>query len=231
MCNVSPNTDNRVVNVLTKIDNLKAVGGADLPFNLDFYTEVQDLHHLLPILAEEQGATGGGSERWERLNEALVGLIDDFGLVGFETLAVEDRASMASLLKAIDRASGYVFAEARGTDEEGRTLNDEASVWAQAMSEQWAGKIDVRDVQERWIDRKDEYDKVERKGWEEEARMAGALPEKSAATAVRADITAEGGSPTAVGNDDDVDMEVEQRKWEEENRKGGTGGMKVVRKG
>ncbi|KAK5165086.1 uncharacterized protein LTR77_009183 [Saxophila tyrrhenica] len=159
-----------VVNVLTKIDNLKSVGGTDLPFNLDFYTEVQDLHQLLPVLSAEQAVNIGGSAKWEKLNSALIELIEDFGLVGFETLAVEDRHSMASLLKAIDRASGYVFASARGTDEQGRTLDDGASIWAQAMSEQWAGKLEVKDVQERWIDRKEEFDEAERKEWEEEAR-------------------------------------------------------------
>lgn len=105
------------MNVLTKIDNLKSVGGADLPFNLDFYTEVQDLHYLLPLLAAEQSSSGGGSSKWDSLNSAIIGLIEDFGLVGFETLAVEDRQSMASLLRAIDRASGFVFAGARATDE------------------------------------------------------------------------------------------------------------------
>ncbi|KAK5110688.1 hypothetical protein LTR85_000749 [Meristemomyces frigidus] len=220
-----------VVNVLTKIDNLKAVGGADLPFNLDFYTEVQDLQHLLPVLSAEQHSTGGGGgEKWERLNEALVSLVEDFGLVAFETLAVEDRQGMASLLKAIDRASGYVFAGARATDEEGRTLDDEASVWAQAMSEQWAGKMDVRDVQERWIERKEEYDEVERGQWEEEARLAGALPEQSAASVVKKHAEERGAE--FVGDEDEDELVAEQRKWEAEREKGGGGGgTKVVRKG
>lgn len=222
-----------IVNVLTKIDNLKAVGGADLPFNLDFYTEVQDLQHFLPVLSAEQHSTsGGGGEKWERLNKALVSLVEDFGLVAFETLAVEDRQSMASLLKAIDRASGYVFAGARATDEEGRTLDDEASVWAQAMSEQWVGKMDVRDVQERWIERKDEYDEVERKQWEEEARLAGALPEQSAATVVRNHAEERGAEFVEEGEEDD-ELAAEQRRWEA-GRKGegdGGGGIRVVRKG
>ena len=217
-----------LVNVLTKIDNLKAVGGDDLRFNLDFYTEVQNLQQLLPVLAAEQASSGGGSEKWECLNTALIGLIEDFGLVGFETLAVEDRQSMASLLKAIDRASGFVFAGARATDEQGRTLNDEASIWAQAMSEQWAGKIDVRDVQERWIERKDEFDELERKAWEEEAKMAGALPESGAAAAVRREESGNGDGAT----DADDELIVEQRKWEQENAKGqGGGATKVIRKG
>ena len=213
-----------LVNVLTKIDNLKAVGGDELPFNLDFYTEVQDLQQLLPVLAVEQADSAGGSAKWEALNTALIGLVEDFGLVGFETLAVEDRQSMASLLRAIDRASGYVFAGARATDEEGRTLDDEASIWAQAMSEQWAGRMDVRDVQERWVDRKEEFDELERKAWEEEARLAGALPESGAATAVRKD--ADGDAKM-----DDDELLAEQERWAAERAKDVDGGTKVVRKG
>ena len=36
------------INVLTKID--KVAGYDPLPFNLDYYTEVQDLNYLLPSL-------------------------------------------------------------------------------------------------------------------------------------------------------------------------------------
>lgn len=211
------------VNVLTKIDNLASVGGADLPFNLDFYTEVQDLQQLLPALEAEQPS----GEKWEALNTALISLIEDFGLVGFETLAVEDRQSMASLLRAIDRASGFVFAGSRATDEEGRTLNDAASIWAQAMSEQWAGKMDVRDIQERWIDRKEELDEVERRAWEEEARLAGALPETSAATAVRQQSEAKHEDRM---DEDEDDLLAEQRKWEQNTKDDGESGTKVIRK-
>ncbi len=208
------------------MDNLKAVGGEGLPFNLDFYTEVHDLQQLLPVLEAEQGAKIGGSSKWEKLNSALIELVEDFGLVGFETLAVEDRQSMASLLKAIDRASGYVFAGARGTDEQGRTLDDGASIWAQAMSDQWAGKLEVKDVQERWVDQKEEYDEAERKLWEEEARLAGALPENGAATVVRTGQDVEQDASMA----EDDELLAEQRKWESQRSNGGES-PKVVRKG
>ncbi|KAK5135315.1 hypothetical protein LTR08_005419 [Meristemomyces frigidus] len=226
-----------VVNVLTKIDNLQAVGGAALPFNLDFYTEVQDLHHLLPALAAEHTASSGSNndDKWHNLNEALISLILDFGLVAFETLAVEDRASMASLLKAIDRASGYVLAAAHATDASGRTLDDEASVWAQAMSESWVGRMEVRDVQERWIERKRSFDEVERGLWEKEARDAGALGEGGgAAGVVRKGGEASGAEGGEGGEEGGLDLEAEQRKWEEERSKAGGGsggGAKVVRKG
>ncbi|KAK1085947.1 hypothetical protein LTR48_004056 [Friedmanniomyces endolithicus] len=131
---------------------------------------------------------------------------------------------MAGLLQAIDRASG-------ATDENGRTVEDEASVWAQAMSEQWGGKMDVRDVQERWIERKEERDEVERKQWEDEARLAGALPEQSAAKVVRRHVEERGAE--FVGNEND--LVEEQRRWEGQRAEGtgeaGGGGPKIVRKG
>lgn len=51
-------------------------------FNLDFYTEVQDLSHL-------ENALNKTSPRFTALNMALISVIEDYGLVGFETLAVE----------------------------------------------------------------------------------------------------------------------------------------------
>lgn len=225
-----------IVNIFTKIDNLRTVGGADLPFNLDFYTEVQDLSYLLPELSREQQSStpGGSAGKWEKLNEALVELIQDFGLVGFETLAVEDRASMFSLLKAIDRASGYLLSTTRNVDPTtGGTVDDEASVWAQAMSENWTGKIDVRDVQERWVDRREEFDELERKGWEEEARMAGALPEQSSAEAVRRHARERGAEWVDEGEEEEDEVLREQRKWEERRRRdpgGDGGGTRAVRR-
>lgn len=215
------------MNVLTKLDNLKAVGGDDLPFNLDFYTEVQDLNYLLPALSMEQGPTSNA--KFDKLNDALIQLVEDFGLVGFETLAVEDRASMASFVRAVDRASGYVFAGARGTDETGRTLNDEASIWAQAMSDHWAGKMEVRDVQERWIDRREEYDELEKKAWEEEAKMATETPSSARVERAAEKATASGG--VATGDAEEDEMLAEQKKWQEKQQQSGGGsGTKVERK-
>lgn len=89
------------VNVLSKIDLIKQYGdlgiyffpqrtGCDfsdvlliyIDFNLDFYTEVQDLSYL-------ENALSSLSPRYRALNLAICSLIEDYGLVGFETLAVE----------------------------------------------------------------------------------------------------------------------------------------------
>lgn len=144
------------LNVLTKIDNLSTYG--PLPFNLDFYAEVQDLSYLLPHLADESPLLK--NPKFEGLNRAIVELVEDFGLVSFETLAVEDKKSMMKLLQAIDRASGYVFGGAEGAND---------TVWQVAMREGMT-TMDIRDVQERWLDAKDEYDEMERRELEDEAR-------------------------------------------------------------
>ena len=99
--------------------------------------------------------------KFEGLNNAIAELVEDFGLVSFETLAVEDKRSMMTLLQAIDRAGGYAFGGAEGAND---------TVWQVAMREGFKG-MDIGDVQERWIDRKEEFDEKERK--EEEARAKG----------------------------------------------------------
>lgn len=144
------------INVLTKIDNLNKF--PPLPFNLEFYTEVQDLEYLLPYLESESPMFRTG--KFSALNEAIVRLVEEFGLVGFETLAVEDKKSMMQLLHTIDRAGGYAFGPAEGAND---------TVWQVAVRE-GLPKMDVRDVQERWIDRRDEYDEIERREWEEEQK-------------------------------------------------------------
>lgn len=55
-----------------------------LDFNLDFYTEVQDLSYL-------ENSLSSSSPRFADLNMAMISLIEDYSLVGFETLAVEVR--------------------------------------------------------------------------------------------------------------------------------------------
>ncbi|KKK12410.1 hypothetical protein P175DRAFT_0520458 [Aspergillus ochraceoroseus IBT 24754] len=142
------------LNVLTKMDNLSNY--APLPFNLDFYTEVQDLSYLLPHLEAESSRLS--HDKFGPLNNAIIDLVEEFGLVGFETLAVEDKKSMMNLLRVIDRASGYVFGSAEGAND---------TVWQVAVRE-GLGTMDIRDVQERWLDAKDEYDEREQKELEEE---------------------------------------------------------------
>ncbi|KAF8467880.1 hypothetical protein BDZ91DRAFT_723350 [Kalaharituber pfeilii] len=152
------NLDLPHINVLSKIDLLHSY--APLPFNLDFYTEVHDLSHMLPLLMNSSSSQKF-AERFAKLNEAIAELVESFGLVAFETLAVEDKKSMMKLLQCIDRAGGYAFGSAEGAGD---------AVWQVAMREGWGGTegMTVMDVQERWVDYKEEYDEWERKKAEEE---------------------------------------------------------------
>ena len=198
------------VNVLTKIDRLASYG--PLAQNLDFYTEVQDLSHLLPSLAAEpSGITR--HPKFEGLNNAIIGLIEDFGLVGFETLAVEDKKSMMTLLKAIDRAGGYVFGGAEGAND---------TVWQVAMREGFEGQ-DAKEVQERWIDYRDEGDEQERVEQEEEAKRLEGFGKPSRNPGAEANS----GSAPVQHHDggDESDDEIEE--WP----RMADSGVKVVRKG
>jgi GPN-loop GTPase len=94
------------INVLSKIDLLTQYGDLGIllfslirvkflfsrlktDFNLDYYTEVQDLSYL-------ENALSSASPRYRALNMAICELVEDFSLVGFETLAVEVRVFHAT---------------------------------------------------------------------------------------------------------------------------------------
>ncbi|KAL1597755.1 hypothetical protein SLS60_008242 [Paraconiothyrium brasiliense] len=226
------------LNVLTKIDKLRDYG--DLPFNLDFYTEVQDLNYLLPLLNREQtsGIPGPSSalkdekgdtdmddeeepaSKFSALNKAIVELVEDFALVGFETLAVEDKRSMMTLLRAIDRAGGYAFGGIEGAND---------TVWQMAMRSEGV-TMDARDVQERWLDRRDELDEEERRAWAEESKEMKDPPQEAPpAASIPAPEEAVRRTTTAGGGDDDDDMEddlEEMRKFIEGKKDGGVNVLK-----
>lgn len=134
------------INVFSKIDLLKSYG--PLPFRLDFYTEVQELDYLQPLI-ESEGSSGLG-KRYRKLTEALSEMVSDFNLVSFEVLCIDDKESMINLQSVIDKANGYIF----GASEIGGD-----TVWAEATRE-GAMKANY-DIQERWIDNKEMYDKIE----------------------------------------------------------------------
>ncbi|CAE6467691.1 unnamed protein product [Rhizoctonia solani] len=154
------------VNVLSKLDLLSRYG--DLDFNLEFYTEVQDLSYLQNILSASH-------PRFAALNEAICGLVEDFGLVAFETLAVEDKQSMSHLMRTIDRVLGYVFVQAPQSDggapqAQGTYRPNQDALFTSAMGSLPGHSI--QDVQERWVDSREEYDAWESREWRMEGEEA-----------------------------------------------------------
>lgn len=85
---------------------------------------------------------------------------------------------MLHLSRAIDRATGYIFVPPKNAPAPGGTI-DSSSAPASArpnlypLSTTAAGPMtgNVRDVQERWIDAKEEYDAFEKKEWRREGEL------------------------------------------------------------
>ncbi|GAA6024658.1 hypothetical protein JCM11491_003455 [Sporobolomyces phaffii] len=166
------------INVLSKIDLLALAG--DLPFNLDFYTEVQDLTHLLPLLERDDHRMA----KFGALNAKIVDLVEEFGLVSFETLAVEDKESMMSLVSIIDQALGYRPPPVGGDSAAGHRQDDHGSddeyghahahehghtaiPRAPAHFAQSVG-LKTATVQEKWVDDRDAYRRHDAARWEQE---------------------------------------------------------------
>jgi len=90
------------INVLSKIDLVQKFGKLD--YNLDYYTDVQDLSFLQYVLDKDRVTS-----KYKKLNAALSEVIEDFGLVSFTTLNIEDKESVLKLIKVIDKANGYSY--------------------------------------------------------------------------------------------------------------------------
>ncbi|KAM4873126.1 GPN-loop GTPase 2 [Thomomys bottae] len=90
------------VNLLSKMDLIEHYG--KLAFNLDYYTEVLDLSYLLDHLASDPFF-----RHYRQLNEKLVQLIEDYSLVSFIPLNIQDKDSIQRVLQAVDKANGYCF--------------------------------------------------------------------------------------------------------------------------
>ncbi|KAF9128016.1 GPN-loop GTPase 2 [Mortierella sp. 14UC] len=134
------------VNVLSKVDLIETYGR--LPMALDFYTNVADLSYLQYHLNQDPFM-----QRFQQLNEAMCGLIEDFGLVGFETLCIQDKKSVTKVVRAIDKAGGYVFGGLEDSNE---------SIFMTAMRTGSEWDHSVHDVQERYIEHEDPNEDLER---------------------------------------------------------------------
>lgn len=92
------------VNVLSKCDLIEKFG--KLSFNLDFYTEVLDLQYLLDEFKDNPDF-----KKYKKLNSALIDIIEEYSLVSFVPLYVQDKESMMRMLQQVDKANGYVFGD------------------------------------------------------------------------------------------------------------------------
>lgn len=146
------------INVISKIDMLANYGNKEdlLPFRLDYYTEVQQLDYMQPLIEIESENTGYPytAKKLNKLTQHLSEIIEDFNLVSFEVLCIDDKNSMVSLQTLIDKANGYIF----GVSEIGGD-----TIWSELTRQGIMNELNMIDIQERWIDNKEEYDLAEEK--------------------------------------------------------------------
>lgn len=93
------------INVLSKIDMVMDHTD-DLTFRLDYYAGVQDLSHLLRTLHTNNHPL---SVKFGEFNRLLAELIEDYGLVNFEPLDIQDKECALRVLSRCDTANGHVM--------------------------------------------------------------------------------------------------------------------------
>jgi len=91
------------VNVLSKVDTIEKYG--KLNFNIDYYTEVLDLEHLVDSMPDDPFF----SSKFKKLNAAITDLVQNYSLVSFVPLSVDNKQRMMNVKNAIDKANGFTF--------------------------------------------------------------------------------------------------------------------------
>ncbi len=89
------------VSVLSKVDLVEQFG--ELPRGLEYYAEARGLDELAGELRSTL------PPRFAQLSEALAELVEEFGLVSFTALNVQDVANVAAVVRLADKANGYVY--------------------------------------------------------------------------------------------------------------------------
>jgi len=92
------------INVLSKIDMLMDHTD-DLSFKLDYYAGVHDLSQLMHTLQTNEHPM---SKKFKELNSLMAGMIEDYGLVHFEPLDIQDKECALRVLSCCDFANGHV---------------------------------------------------------------------------------------------------------------------------
>jgi GPN-loop GTPase len=103
------NMEMPTVNVLSKIDLLRAMGGPVLP--LELFTECSDTDAFRSYLSHRNKDDNKhhSSRHLSRLHNALIDLIEDSSLLSFVPLLLHSKESMALLVSIIDKANGYDY--------------------------------------------------------------------------------------------------------------------------
>jgi GTPase SAR1 family protein len=131
------------VNVLSKIDLVEKYGKLD--FNLEYYADVLDLKYIRKALKKENF-----SPKFAKLSKILCEVIEDFSLVAFATLNINDKDSVYKLLKTIDKSNGYIYGSLDKVDQMAQVATEDIDFdYFRSMA-----------VQERYMEDEDDWDDV-----------------------------------------------------------------------
>lgn len=133
------------VNLLSKMDLAEKYG--DFDFNLEFYTDVLDLQKLMDCIP-----SNSFNKKYKKLNQRISEVVQEYSLVSFLPVQVEDKESMVTVLNHVDRANGYNLG---GLPEE-RNIQRLLSVAAGADFQ----FNRVMTVQDKYLPRKNEEEKI-----------------------------------------------------------------------
>ena len=164
----------------------EGVVGANMPFNLDFFAQCHDLHRLVDYLdsnpidtihynsnieedeeeylndpeyqkARDKTRNSNFYKKYRKLHHELCDLVEDYGLLSFLPLSIQDAESVGRVLARIDKCNGYVFVrdinkEAATISSNGGKNNTLQDVFSSAIvaDSEWGTGV-LSDVQEKYL--------------------------------------------------------------------------------
>lgn len=153
-----------------------------LPFNLEFFTQCHDLHRLVdyldsnpmdfmasgnvadPLLdymedpeyrqAQERTRSSNFNRKYRKLHHELCDMVEDFSLLSFLPLSIQDAESVGRVVARVDKCNGYVFLNKNddGTQTTGDGNNNMQTMFSSAIvaDSEWAAGV-LSDVQEKYL--------------------------------------------------------------------------------
>lgn len=158
-----------------------------LPFNLEFFTQCHDLHRLVDYLdsnpmefvasssienadpsldytedpeyreAQERTRSSNFYRKYRKLHHELCDLVEDFSLLSFLPLSIQDAESVGRVVARVDKCNGYVFLQngsgGAGSDGNGgSSSNNMQSMFSSAIvaDSEWGTGV-LSDIQEKYL--------------------------------------------------------------------------------
>ena len=153
-----------------------------LPFNLEFFTQCHDLHRLVdylgsnpmdfvasgnvadPLLdytedpeyrkAQERTRSSNFNRKYRKLHHELCDMVEDFSLLSFLPLSIQDAESVGRVVARVDKCNGYVFLnESDGSTQTGSGVNSNMhNMFSSAIvaDSEWSAGV-LSDVQEKYL--------------------------------------------------------------------------------